>query len=245
MSGTRIPPSILAFNLYILLTDTRLQAISSGVIKHWERLGLIQANADQWHTFRLAWEILYAKYSDPMQRTPAIIQQVQDFMDIFRTFANPQLDIMAASLAATSDDELAFNFKIGRAEPSQSNTQIESNLVFKVEAIGSGDLKFTCRTSHDDHRASKAEGSDSIQVAHFILETAAQPQTTPPAEQPAAATIPTPTTMMNEIFTKSIFTMHFGVENIGQRVVVYLRWYNTKHPELSSGWTPVTVLAIA
>ena len=240
MGNARIPEAIVAFNLYIVLTDNRLQAIFSGLIKHWERLGLILANADEWHNRRLAWEILFAKYSDPMQCTTAIKQQVQHFMDDFREFANPQLNIMAASLNATGDDEIVFNFKINRADASVSNTQIEGNFTFKAEAMGGGDLKFTCRTSHDDHRASKAAGANAIQIAYFVLAGETVPATPGPGGD-----IPVPAGMMKEIFTKSIFTMHFGVENIGKKVVVYLRWYNTKRPELASTWTPVTLLAIA
>ena len=51
--------------------------------------------------------------------------------------------------------------------------------------------------------------------------------------------------MMKEIFTKSVFTFHMGVENVGKKMVAYLRWYNTKHPELAGPWSDVTLIVIA
>jgi hypothetical protein len=48
-----------------------------------------------------------------------------------------------------------------------------------------------------------------------------------------------------EIFFKSGFQKDFGVENIKKRVVVYFRWWSSKHPELAGPWTEVRAVVIA
>src|SRR3954465_5876863 len=114
MSAPRITRDIGPFNAYITSTDTFLQALvpPSGPTKNWERLGLLMAKADEWHTRRQAWDILYAKYIDTDLSTSVIKKQVHNFIESFREFAGPLLNIMAASPNATEADEAKFNFVI-------------------------------------------------------------------------------------------------------------------------------------
>lgn len=243
MGNSRIDETISGFNTYIITTDDFLQAISSGIIHNWERLGLTNANATGWQDKRVFWQdTLYPKYQNPLLSTSTVKTQVRDFMDGFRTFANPLLNIMAASPNATSDDEAVFNFKIGREEPSHSTTSITDAVIFEPKLLSGGDIKFICRTSHDDHRASKADRSDSIQMAYLIQnpEPAAQPPGSGTTEEEELD----PDDLTQQTFTKAIFVKHFGGKMVGKKVVVFFRWYNTKHPELAGPWSSVTALVI-
>src|SRR4051812_12261439 len=110
MSETRIPQAIVEFDLYIRNTDTLLQAIYTGTTHNWERLGVDSGDATEWHDRRLLWEnTLYPKYSNPLTKTKGATDDVHDFMDSFRVFANPIIEAIAANKAATNDDANVFH----------------------------------------------------------------------------------------------------------------------------------------
>jgi len=242
MSSTRISETIPGFNTYINNTGTYVAAGTPTT--NGARLGLSPTNITDWENMKTDWIALYAKYSDPLQSTAAVKEAVKNFMKDFKTFAQPLLNIMAASPNAVEADEAVFNFKIGRAVPSHSTTPISEVVVFDARPIGGGELKFSCRTAHDDHRASKAEGADSVQLAYMVVVPNDNPTPPPPG---GGDDIPTPNTkgMAKEVFTKSQFTFHAGVDNVGKRMVVFARWWNTKHPELAGPWSPISIVVIA
>lgn len=242
MANTRISQAIGPFNTYINNTDTFLQQISSGTTHNWERLGLSNDNADEWHSKRLYWrDTLYPKYTDPLQSTKAVKDEVRNFMEEFREFGQPQLNIMAASANATSDDELVFNFKIGRAAPVHHTEPIAETVEFSIKTLGGGDLRFTCRTASDSSRASIPDGADSVQLAYAIAGKDT------PANNSGEGEVPTPNDpdMRRELFTKAQFTFQTGASNVGKRIIVFARWYNTKHPALAGPWSNITLSVIA
>lgn len=242
MSQTRVPEKISEFNTYINNTDTFLQAISSGSTTNWERLGLSSINAGEWNTRRIYWrDTLYPKYIDPLQSTTAVKETVRIFMEDFKEFAQPQLNIMAAGPNATSDDELVFNFKIGRAAATHPTEPIAETVVFTVKPLGGGELRFTCRTATDSSRASIPEGADSVQVAFQIMDK----DTKPEGEGEGSLPNPDDGSMRRELFTKAQFTFEAGMANVGRLMVIYTRWYNTKHPKLAGPWSNVTAAVIA
>lgn len=185
---TRISTSIPGFNTYITNTGTYVAAGTPTT--NGARLGLSPTNITDWEDKKTYWVgTLYPKYSDPLQSTAAVKEAVKNFMKDFKTFAQPLLNIMAASPGAVEADEAVFNFKIGRAVPSHSTTPISEVVVFDARPIGGGELKFSCRTAHDDHRASKAEGADSVQLAYMVVVPNDNPTPPPPG---GGDDIPTP-----------------------------------------------------
>lgn len=240
MSGTRVPETIAEFNSYITTTDDYLQAPATPPTNA-TRLGLSAQNQTDWSDKRTAWTALYAKYQDPMQSTSAVKGNVKIFMDDFRAFANPLLNIMAASPNAIHDDEVILHFKIGKAPAHHQTTPFTDTVQFEAQNLGGGELQFSCRVSSDMHRPSLIEGADSVQVAYQIMVP--DGGTPPPGGDP----IPTPDDegMQREIFTHAQFVFNAGVTNVGKRMVVFVRWYNTKHPELAGPWSAVRMIVIA
>jgi len=137
MSRTRIPDSISDFNTYMNNTGTY---VAAGTPVNGIRLGLSAGNITDWGGYKTDWITLYTKYSDPVQSTSIVKDEVRNFMDDFREFANPLLNIMAASPNANETDEGVFNFKIGRATPSHSTTPISDKVVLSAKPIGRGEL---------------------------------------------------------------------------------------------------------
>lgn len=234
---SRVPKQIPLFNNYINTTDTHLQQTDpvSGN-PNWQQLGLDSTDATEWHSRRLAWkDTLFIKYSDPLQSTGIVKAQVQNFIADFKTFAKPLLNIMASNKNANTADEAVYNFKTGRKKPTRHTTAIADAVMFEAIPLGGGELKFSCRTGHDNNRASKATGADSVQLSFMIVDAVSN----------VAALHAESTGMQKEIFTKAQFLKNCDAGNVGKRLVVFARWYNTKHPLLAGPWSAVKVMVIA
>jgi len=237
---SRIPKAIGDFNGYI---NTTANYLAAGTPTNGSRLGLTTQNISDWAAKRLYWSAtLYPKYINPLLSTKAIKDEVKNKMVEFRTFAQPLLNIVAASPNATEADANALNFVLNRAAPTEPNTPIAGLVDFTVETLGGGELQFTCRPIGDGGRASKAEGADSVQVAWRFLDTG-----TTPNPNPGPDVIPTPSDFgtVKDIFTKMKFLFHAGDVNVGKRIVIFVRWWNTKHPELAGPWSAVRVVVVS
>ncbi len=238
--ASRIPETIHLFNGYINTTANYI--IAGGPPDNGTRLGLSGQNMDDWKTKRVYWrDTLYPKYQDPNQCTPAVKDETHKFIASFKTFGQPLLNIMAVSPAATDADAHAFNFVLERHAPTTPTASIKDGVAIKTTPLGGGDLDFSCRTSHDDHRASKADGADSLQLAFAIVDGGNMPMPGPGMPMPN----PNDTGMTKEIFTKALFVFHCGPQNVGKRLIAFGRWYNTKHPELAGPWTDIIIVVIA
>ena len=233
MSKTaRVPTKIGLFNPYIINTDNFLIAISSGVIRNYERLGISVTDKDAWGAFRLEWEtVLYPAYSNVDTRTKTINNRVANFKKKFKDFANPVLDIIAASPAGTETDESTFNLVLdrNRKDPSRMTSAIEAQCFGTVKNLGGGEVKGGYRTSSDGSRASLAEGADSVQLAVKV-------------GGPAPANPGDGTTLV--LSRKSTFIYSAGMDKAGQRIYIYPRWYNTRYPQFAGPWGEVISLML-
>ncbi len=228
MSNSRIPVPIAKFNAYIRNTDD--YQLAGGPPTNATRLGISSTDSATWHTDRGAWDILYAKYIDKNQVTPSVKNNVRNFIRDFRIFAIPLIDIMAASAAATQDDANAFNFVLVAKNPTHRTDQIEDRCYATIISLGGGDIKIKCRTASDTKRSSLAPLADSVQYA-WKAGTAA------PANETDGTTVATS--------TKATFILHTGTSSDPRKFYVFVRWFDTKHPELAGPWSVLMVTPIA
>ncbi len=244
MGNSRVPETIPEFNEYINNTDDYL--LAGGPPTNRERLGLSVANGTDWSAKRVFWrDTLYPKYIDPLQSTSAVKEQVRNYMKDFSTFARPLLNIMAADPDATSDDEAVFNFVIEPAAPTRSTTPITDSVVYETVSLNGGLVEFTCRPAHDSKHPSKHPMADAIQVAHQIQGGVGNTPGPNPTPETEGLPDPNSSAMVKELFTKSVFIVNFGVMSKGKLALIYLRWYNTKRPDLSGPWTGPFAIGIA
>lgn len=231
MSNSRIPRVISELNSYIRTTDTYLHEENPGPppTPNWQRLGLTEPNATSWHNARQTWESIYAIYEDPNTRTKAVTANLHTARESFIAFAQPLLDIMAASPNADDGDEVALNFKIGRKEPSHPTVPIAEICIPKVEIVGQGVTKFVIRTD-EDRRPAMAPGANIIQMVYKVSEQAPLG----PSDG---------TTMV--ILGKATDKHNFGDENIGKRCWVWFRYFNTKYPHLAGDYCTVQSFVIS
>ncbi|HEX7414744.1 MAG TPA: hypothetical protein VF411_11940 [Bacteroidia bacterium] len=270
----RISESPKEFNIEIARMDDRLQALAptsppppGTPINYWAFLGLTNVNASDFHNKRLFWNTpvtgLYAKYSDPTTSTSAVKTQVKLWIAAFRAFANPLLNIIAASPNATSDDETIFNLvlNVNRHHGTHTHTKIADKCVTEWAGEGVGTKKAASKSSADTKRHSLAAGADGVQYAYTIMDE--NPKTIQPRTQAvintnnaaAAArvvnpTLPTPVPLplplavpqhpqdgtTKEFFSGSTHQFAFGADKKGKYLYTWSRWYNSKHPEIAGDW---------
>src|ERR1035437_1564919 len=137
---SRISDSIPIAVAYVDRTDNYWIVIALPMNK--VRLGLSVAEVDEWHTRRLAIDDCYLKWSDISQKTTPVNTLMVRLLDEFRTFAQPILDRIAASLNLNETDEVVFNLvgDSNHAGPTHRETQITESCNDKTKAIGGGQM---------------------------------------------------------------------------------------------------------
>src|ERR1051325_6008848 len=237
MSKTRVSEAIAVFNPYVNETDDYLAEVCDEgppEVHSWERLGIAEGKKDEWHTRRLYWrDTLYPAWSNKLTKTEPVNKEVKNFIKSFREFANPQLNIMAASPNATEDDEAMFNFKRTRKKPSKKVTQITQQCMLALANIMGGEILVSVRTLIDSKRASIFKGADSFQVAFKILNMGDAPPNSPNDG------------CEKDIITKAKNIVPTGPENRGKMLYVFVRWYLTKYPHLAGPWSNMGAIMIA
>ena len=175
--GIRISKSPKVFDTDITTGDDHLLAIepTSG-LPYWQHLGLSSANATDWHNKRVFWDTpltgLHDLYINPVTSTSVVKENVKLFIKNFRTFANPLLNIIAASPNATANEEKIFHLVLtaNRKKPTHTHTKIADQCFTTWSGEGAGSKKAASRSLHDSKRASLAEGADGVQYAYVIMD---------------------------------------------------------------------------
>ena len=218
----RISKSAPKFNTYINRTNNFLQLVI--VPLHGIRLGLTIQNIKDWNTFALAWILLYAKKSDPLQKGPAVNKAVKLFIKNFGIFATPLLDIIAASPNITTDDELVFNVVADNAHaaPTHRTEPIANAIYTKLVQTTGGNIKAKGYAVATAKRAGlpPETGADSVKRYYAISTTA----TNGPANYNSAG-------VTVEVNTGASLLMQLGAENSGMYINYWDQWYDTKNPK--------------
>lgn len=226
MGKSRIPVSIALFNAYINTTDDFLQApVEEGSSTlNWQRLGLASTDATGWHSKRLAWNTLYAKYTNTDTRTKTVNDQVKSFRVNFQKTGGKVLDKIAASDGATEQDQNVFNLVLSgnHKKPTHSHTPITDNIIISVVNIGNGVIKADFRSNHDTKRPSLAPGANSVQLAIKV-------------DEPAPKNVDEITERV--IITRASITKNIGADSAGKRIYLFARWYDTRYPNLAGPWS--------
>jgi hypothetical protein len=169
-------------------------------------------------------------------------------MKQFRAFFRPLLNRMSGSAVITNADRLKLNI----ADPDKVHTKksvgIQATCFVSVKMLGGCDVRFLCRSSSDTSRASRAVGSDAVEICYSSIPLpapdAAGGINSASKSKPKQLAGPSEAAV-REIHTKAIFIIHFGDNNLGNNLQFFVRWINTKHPELSGPWSQLNSIIIS
>lgn len=229
---TRIPRSIDDFSPYINITGTYF---TEGRPTNASRLGITEAEVAAWQAFGATWAPLYLKYGDKKNtRTTAVIDQLHEVINNCVAYdqTNHILDRIAASTAATIIDFETFNIKSGPLEKttrSRPVTPISELVSPTIQPIGGGTMSVKCYTS-TSQRAGIYAGADCVQYLYAV-------GTTPPASAADEG-------LKAGISTRASFFLDLETASSGKYLYIYLRWYNTKHPNLAGPWCSLNTMLI-
>jgi hypothetical protein len=238
MKQRRIPIAYIAFNQWKNNTNNFLQSDDPANPGHkqWERLGLTLAESAAWAAETLAWNALYAKYSDKDQKTLSIIRQCRDMKFNLIEGNRGIVNRIAASPVATEQDATVFNFVLVRKEPTRRTGKITQQIFAGVDRSGSTEYTVQCRYDKDTKRPSLLVGSDGVEVAYKISNT-----------QPAdpATVDPNGEGFRQRTYGKARFVFEAGTANKGKFLLIAFRWNFSPNTAFNGPWTEVTVVVIS
>ena len=225
----RVPTSAADFNDYIRTTDDYLSN-PLAIPLNWMRLLLTLLIADAWHAKRVAWDLLYIKYSDPLQSSGPVKKAVELFIKAFKVFAQPHLNTMAACDDATSDDEAVFHFvrDAYHANPTHREVPIPGTVTPEIEAMGGQHVKTKSRVAASTQRAHVPPdtGANGVNTSWAVSDKADNG----PANQDAAGT--------TKVFSPgATATLELDATTSGQYLNTWYQWYDSKHPKRASTWS--------
>ena len=220
-----IPTKIEDYNPYSHTTSTFLMA--GETVKNYERLGVSYEIAKEWVDINAKWPAPFKKYMDKyQQRTQAVIDELMEVIAEAQQFDadNKFLARIAISPNATVNDLEIFNIREGQRK---GNTRTKPQLAIttqvdaQMQPIGGGSIKVKCYATGS--RPSIPEPGDSVQYRYMIGETA-----------PTSAE---DSNLKMNFNTRSSFIISTGDNNVGLRLFIYFRWFNTRHQEIVGPWS--------
>jgi hypothetical protein len=237
-----VPTKIENFNKWLRNTNVRQLATNTATTNpYWTDYGwtLAQSDAytDDWYD---VWVTdLYPKWSDKMTKTKPVNEKVKKFMKDFVEWIQEEklIEKIRAAVVSGIDEETIFNIVLDRAEPTKKTEPIGIECFLQLKAKGRGLIGCEARADKDETRPSipREDGADSVQYAWIVFST---------KEETAKSDL-TPGAMTKDISTKAAFTFDAGFANQGKWLVMYARWYNTKHPGLAGEWSVMQTVAIS
>jgi len=220
-----IPTKIEDYNPYSHTTSTFL--MEGGTTKNYERLGISLEVANGWVAINTKWKTPFEKYMDKyQQRTPAVIDELMTIIADAQQFDmdNKLLARIAISPNATVNDFEIFNIRDGQRK-GRTRTKPQLAITTQVDAqlqpLGGGSVKVKCYASGS--RPSIPDPGDSVQFRYMTGNTA-----------PTSAE---DSNLKMSFHTRSSFILSTGDNNVGLRLFIYFRWFNTRHQDIVGPWS--------
>jgi hypothetical protein len=220
----RIPRTIKEFNIYLTNTAAYLQQSTP---TNATRLGLSDEEAARWQSYYEEWLPLYRLYSDKKNsRTTAVRDQLVALIDSVVAYDRKHhlVDRIASSPTAVLTDYETFRIKAGILKKSSHTVPsypITEQIAVRLLPIGGGMITVKCYTT-SGRRAALCEGANGVQYRYCV-------GTEPPASAEADG-------LKGDLSTRAILMLDTGAASRGKELYIYLRWYNTHHPQLAGPW---------
>ena len=225
----RVPKVATDFNDYIKNTDNYLNDPLASPLNY-VRLLLTLLISTAWHDQRVAWDLLYTKYTDPLLSSGPVKKAVAQFIADFKIFAQPHLNTMSACSAATIDDEAVFHFvrDAFHANPSHHVEPIGETLVPEIEALGGQKMRTKARVGASTGRphAPSESGANGVNTSWAVSDK--------PDNGPANQDAPGTTKIFSPGATS---TLELPADNSGKYLNTWYQWYDSKHPKRGGVWT--------
>ncbi|MBI3500890.1 MAG: hypothetical protein HY063_03765 [Bacteroidetes bacterium] len=197
--------------------------------KNWERFNWEETERAQWESFAKTADEWFKLYSNPAVRTTAVKNMLVDVQRDTVKYNQQQklLDRIASNPNRTVTSDFSL-FRIKRGSPLEKikrtvhTASIDEAPMVALKGQGGGAIKVFCRTVTGTGRGHRHKLSNSVLIAYAIGRT-------PPASVDACT--------LKHISTRAKFFLRLDYKERGNRIYLFARWYNTKHPELAGPWS--------
>lgn len=234
MAADRVPRSLFLFNAYIINTDNRQLATNPTTSNpFWTDFGWTLAESNAWTADRTNFATnIYPPVADPTLAPPGALQTAHNFRNTFADNKASLLDKIVASGKATPMDALIFHVDLEHHDPTFHTTPIADSCFAKVQIAGLGAFDIHCNVLENfgHSHIPVAHGANSIQYAYQIFDN--RQQATGPFN-------PNDASFVKGTSSRAHFPLNVGEANQGKWIVIYFRWFNTKHANIVPGWTNV------
>lgn len=183
-----------------------------------ERLGLSTAQVGPWRGLAKLWKRLYLQSKSKIQSTPLIREERDLLWKQFVRFAQPIVNMIAASPELTTGDRSAFNMDPPPAR-GRRRGRIKGRPFTKMRNGEGASIRVKCRASHQG-RPRMHPLADLIEMRYAlqspteikdgVLQWPARPKS--PDECPVVV-----------LSSRAIFTLKVGMKNTGKQLCAYFR----------------------
>ncbi len=255
-SHGRIPMKLETFITFIVLVDEYLHTIFPGstdprgielgmttaelaILKDWV---IKFVSGDPAHPG--IWDL----HKNKQKKTQTTRQNMVDSQKQFAAFFRPVLTRMSGSALITNDDRDTLNIAHPVTTHTRPTTPIKAECMIGIRMLGQGKVRFVCKASEDEARASKPEGANAVEIALLSRPVI----TTEPDKDNILVSKVRPKSMQGpgeansvRIFTKSIFIIQFPDSELGNDLQLFGRWINTNYPDLAGPWSGLQTVLIS
>jgi hypothetical protein len=145
-------------------------------------------------------------------------------------------------------DRAVFRRKTGLPKVSTHRRDgIQQQCFARPKDIGGGKIKVVCYADSEGSRASLPEGADSVMAAYSVIDPVDIASAAASGnELSSKVKAPRSATECSERLTisRSTINLDLGPDSSGKKLYLFLRWYNTKHPELAGPWSSAMIVNI-
>lgn len=227
MGRRRVPEKDSDFDAYINNTS---KVLESGLPNGAVRLGLSTNEKDQWLAYRDEWNILYPKYRNQNERTKTIKQSKNKLKEDFTRFAVAPLNKISGSSNLTNDDRAVFRLPQRGSTHSRRGAMHENTPVGSLHSMGGARIKVRARIEDTVGRPRKHPLSDAVEMKYMFVEIGKNFLNPRVTEDDCT---------LQHISKKAMFIIDAGQQNLGKRMLAFMRWVNFSNPSHNSGWCNV------
>jgi len=236
----RVPVKDDEFNTYINATanDLFLTPGGAGTTAKRELFGLTITDANQWNTYRGTWNGKYATVTDQeahgIRNSGSIAEKneaKEDFTDWVTDPDYNKLNRIGSSPNCSDTDRELYRIKKRKDNRTIHKAPINEDIFFNLKALGGGDMRCACRTTHDGSRSSipTEAGAKAVEIKYKIGGT-------PPTSANQCD--------REKVSTKALFTFNVNGDNAGEKMYAFARWIDTSDDSRAGAWSDMVTVII-
>jgi len=233
----RIPQALSEFDTY--LTNT-VKWLFEGTPPNGERLGLSEEQMMHWRSYATYWKMLYQQSVSDLKSTPVIRQKRDNLWKEFVKFAQPLVNLIAASPALTVGDRRTLRIDPPPARGTRRG-RIRGRPFIGIRNGDGATLRISCR-SNKTGRPRMHPLADLIEMRYLlqsptdIQDGALQwpPRPKSPDECPVVV-----------LSSRAIFTVTVGMQHKGKQLCAFFRYINASDPSQNGPWSALQIIVIS